>query len=76
MPPGEEAKPEPSQVQSPEEMSTPTSPTDTRHPLSRYEAASTQDSGLSESYQSTDTVRRRPEPQSYGLFTIPHLVYK
>lgn len=49
------------------EMSTPTSPTDTRHPLARVESISQQNDGLSESFQSTDTVRRRPEPMSYGM---------
>jgi len=56
-------------------MSTPTSPTDNRHPLARVESISeqfdraeeAQGLGLSESYQSTDTVRRRTEPQSYGM---------
>jgi len=47
-------------------MSTPTSPTDTRHPLAVVESISQQHDGLSESFQSTDTVRRRPEPMSYG----------
>ncbi|KAH6670729.1 calcium permease [Halenospora varia] len=51
------------------EMSTPTSPTDTRHPLAMVESASQQSEGLSQSFQSTDTVRRRPEGTSYG--TIP-----
>ncbi|EDN96716.1 hypothetical protein SS1G_01642 [Sclerotinia sclerotiorum 1980 UF-70] len=45
----------------PSGMSTPTSPTDTRHPLSRYESISQQNDGLAESFQSTDTMRRRPE---------------
>ena len=53
-------------VQSPVNMSTPTSPTDTRHPLSRFETITDQNDGLSESAQSTDTVRRRPEQMSYG----------
>jgi Ca2+:H+ antiporter len=48
-------------------MSTPTSPTDTRHPLATVESISRQNDGLSESFQSTDTVRRRPEPMSYGM---------
>ncbi|KAN0110267.1 calcium permease [Hyaloscypha variabilis] len=52
------------------DMSTPASPTDSRHPLSRVESIAQQitpqNEALSESYQSTDTVRRRPEPQSYG----------
>lgn len=46
-------------------LSMPTSPTDTRHPLARVESLSEQverDEGLSESYQSTGTIRRRPEP--------------
>lgn len=53
-------------------MSTPTSPTDSRHPLARFESNTTQDDeeglGLSQSYQSTDTIRRRPEQtsSSYG----------
>lgn len=54
----------------PVEMSTPTSPTDTRHPLARVESISQQNDGLSESFQSTDTVRRRPEPISYGKQTM------
>jgi hypothetical protein len=53
------------------DMSTPASPTDSRHPLSRVESIAQQitpqNEALSESYQSTDTVRRRPEPQSYGM---------
>jgi Ca2+:H+ antiporter len=53
-------------VQSPTDMSTPTSPTDTRHPLARVESATQQTDGLSESFQSTATVRRRLEPQ-YGM---------
>ncbi|TVY48144.1 Low affinity vacuolar monovalent cation/H(+) antiporter [Lachnellula occidentalis] len=49
------------------EMSVPTSPTDTRqHPLATVESISQKDDGLSESFQSTDTVRRRPETTSYG----------
>ncbi|TGO16805.1 hypothetical protein BTUL_0024g00770 [Botrytis tulipae] len=43
----------------PSGMSTPTSPTDTRHPLSR--SISQQNDGLAESFQSTDTIRRRPD---------------
>jgi Ca2+:H+ antiporter len=55
-------------VQSPVNMSTPTSPTDSRHPLSRFETITDQNAGLSESVQSTDTIRRRPEPlMSYGM---------
>ena len=57
-------------TQIPAEMSTPTSPTDNRHPLARFEtieSVSQQGDGLSESFQSTDTIRRRPEPQSYGM---------
>lgn len=58
-------------VQSPvdTDMSTPTSPTDSRHPLARVESISDQvgpDEGLSESYQSTETIRRRPDTQTYG----------
>lgn len=45
----------------PSGMSTPTSPTDTRHPLSKYESISQQHDGLAESFQSTDTIRRRPD---------------
>lgn len=52
-------------VQSPDhDMSTPTSPTDTRHPLARVESISEQverHDGLSESYQSTETIRQRPD---------------
>ncbi|KAH7413138.1 calcium permease [Cadophora sp. MPI-SDFR-AT-0126] len=62
-------------IQNPFDMSTPTSPTDIRHPLSRVESASEQANqereGLSESFQSTDTIRRRPEPQSYGSILQP-----
>lgn len=39
------------------------SPTDLRQPLGRFQ--SRDDEGLSESFHSTDTVRRRPEP-NYG----------
>ncbi|KAL3427610.1 sodium/calcium exchanger protein [Phlyctema vagabunda] len=62
------SKPDSPRIQIPEDMSAPASPTDSRHPLSKVESATTQqeDDGLSQSYQSTDTVRRRPEPQSYG----------
>jgi len=58
-------------------MSTPTSPTDTRHPLARFESSSSQDDafGLSESYQSTDTVRRKPEQMSYGRQTTFELPF-
>ncbi|TAQ91533.1 hypothetical protein B7494_g154 [Chlorociboria aeruginascens] len=52
-------------------ISTPTSPTDNRHPLSRFEAITSQDDGLSESFQSTDTIRRRPEPITYGSISTP-----
>lgn len=54
-------------VQSQPNLSTPTSPTDTRHPQGRFESVAAHDDGLSESYQSTDTVRRRPEQMSYGM---------
>lgn len=54
-------------VQSPVNMSTPTSPTDNRHPLSRFETVTDQNDGLAESQQPTDTVRRRPESMSYGM---------
>ena len=61
-------------VQSPGDMSSPTSPTDSRHPLARVELIDQQlsqpDEGLSEDFQSTDTVRRRPEPQSYGMHSF------
>ena len=61
--------------QSRAEMSTPTSPTDNRHPLARVESIDRQVArpveGLSESFQSTDTVRRRLEPQSYGEHVFP-----
>jgi hypothetical protein len=59
--------------QSPINMSTPTSPTDSRHPLSRFETATNQNDGLAESHQSTDTIRRKPEPMSYGV--PPHSIY-
>jgi hypothetical protein len=52
------------------EISSPASPSDTRHPLSRYESI-TQESedSLATSFQSTDTVRRRPEElqSGYGM---------
>jgi len=56
------------------DMLTPISPTDSRHPLARVESIDEQahqNEGLSESFQSTDTVRRRPEPQSYGTWPGP-----
>ena len=57
-------------------MSTPTSPLDARHPLSNVESASQRDDGAS-SYQSTDTVRRRPEQQSYGTLAVEmHFTFK
>lgn len=49
------------------EPSTPESPTHSRHPLSRYESiAHHGDDELATSFQSTDTVRRRPEGQTAG----------
>ncbi|KAK0723313.1 Sodium/calcium exchanger protein-domain-containing protein [Lasiosphaeria miniovina] len=45
------------------------SPTDTRRP-SRYESITGADDSLSESFQSTETVRRRPE-QNYGSINSP-----
>ncbi|KAF8864400.1 hypothetical protein BDZ45DRAFT_669567 [Acephala macrosclerotiorum] len=51
------------------DMSTPISPTDSRHPLARVESIDQQvapDEGLSESYQSTETIRRRPDTHTYG----------
>lgn len=59
--------------QTPGGMSTPTSPTDTLHPTARYESIThPQNDGLSSSFQSTDTVRRRPEAQKagYGMFIL------
>jgi hypothetical protein len=56
------------------DMVTPISPTDGRHPLARVESVDEQahqNEGLSESYQSTDTIRRRPEPLSYGMQMSP-----
>jgi Ca2+:H+ antiporter len=53
-------------VSSPLSMSNPPSPTDTRHPLSKPESTAEQRDGPGGSLQSTDTVRRRPEPLSYG----------
>lgn len=50
----------PSIVQSTSDLSYTVSPTDTRRPT----RADMEE--LSTSFQSTDTVRRRPEPQSYG----------
>ncbi|KAK3387858.1 Sodium/calcium exchanger protein-domain-containing protein [Podospora didyma] len=52
-----------------EELSGDPSPTDTRRP-SRYESVTGQDDQLSDNFQSTDTVRRRPEP-SYGSIQTP-----
>ncbi len=73
-------------AQKPTDMSTPTSPTDTRKPLLKVasiaEQLGSQNEGFPESFQSTDTIRRRPEPQSYGMayrrsaaafHTHPHL---
>jgi Ca2+:H+ antiporter len=52
-----------------DDSSTVPSPTDTRAP-SRYESITRgDDGGLSESFQSTDTVRRRPEG-TYGTLTL------
>jgi hypothetical protein len=48
-----------------EALSAPASPTDTRHPLSRYETVVEEDE---EATSGTDTIRRRPEPNSYGKF--------
>jgi Ca2+:H+ antiporter len=48
------------------DISNPTSPLDTRHPLANVVSASQPDPGFPNSYQSADTVRRRPEPQTYG----------
>ncbi|CZS88538.1 probable calcium permease [Rhynchosporium agropyri] len=63
------------EIQDPFDVSAPTSPTEIRHPLARVQSISDQRSGgndgLSESFQSTDTVRRRPEPQSYGSILQP-----
>lgn len=43
------------------------SPTDNRNPITRAESSTRrEDDGLSESFQSTDTVRRRPEG-GYGM---------
>ncbi|KAF7546099.1 hypothetical protein G7Z17_g8666 [Cylindrodendrum hubeiense] len=53
------------------DSSSATSPADTRNPLGRPDAASHHDDdGLSESFQSTDTVRRRPEG-TYGSIGGP-----
>ncbi|KAK0614869.1 Sodium/calcium exchanger protein-domain-containing protein [Bombardia bombarda] len=52
-----------------DESSSDPSPTDTRHPA-RYESITGRDDALAESAQSTDTVRRRPEP-SYGSINSP-----
>ncbi|KXH27138.1 sodium/calcium exchanger protein [Colletotrichum nymphaeae SA-01] len=52
------------------DSSTTASPTDTRHQPSRFDSyVASRDEGLSESFQSfqsTDTVRRRPEGSGYG----------
>ncbi|KAI0007969.1 Sodium/calcium exchanger protein-domain-containing protein [Xylariaceae sp. FL0662B] len=50
--------------------STTPSPTDTRQASSRRENRDTRDDVLPESYQSTETVRRRPD-QSYGTLQAP-----
>ncbi|POR34394.1 Low affinity vacuolar monovalent cation/H(+) antiporter [Tolypocladium paradoxum] len=51
----------------PSEASSVTSPTDGRHPYPRADPATRRDAeGLSESFQSTDTVRLRPEGAGYG----------
>lgn len=52
-----------------------TSPSDTRAP-SRYESITGRDdAGLSESYASSDTIRRRPDTGAYGTcyLRIPRL---
>ncbi|KAK8026077.1 hypothetical protein PG990_003900 [Apiospora arundinis] len=47
------------------------SPTDTRQGNSRTEPPSREDTTMSESYQSGDTVRRRPDVSSYGTLQTP-----
>ncbi|PNY29214.1 Low affinity vacuolar monovalent cation/H(+) antiporter [Tolypocladium capitatum] len=55
----------------PSEASSVTSPTDGRHPNPRADPAAFNDSeGLSESFQSTDTVRLRPEGAGAGYGSI------
>ncbi|KAK8094089.1 sodium/calcium exchanger protein [Apiospora hydei] len=47
------------------------SPTDTRPSHARTEPPSREDTLMSESYQSGDTVRRRPDVSSYGTLQTP-----
>lgn len=58
--------------QTPEDMSTPSSPTDARHPLAKMQSIDNQTpgEGLSESFQSTETIRRRPESHTYGMCNV------
>lgn len=50
------------------------SPTDLRTPLPRSQSATgVEFEGLSESFQSTDTIRRRPE--GYGKFDDPLMLH-
>ncbi|CAG8972476.1 hypothetical protein HYALB_00001166 [Hymenoscyphus albidus] len=56
--------------QSATDMSTPASPTDTRHPLTSMDAVAQHGDGPSSSH-STDNMRRRLEPQSYGTISTP-----
>ena len=58
-------------------LSNPASPTDTRYPL-RYEPVTHEpDEGLSSSFQSTDTVRRRPDTQvaGHGTWELDFILY-
>lgn len=47
-------------------MSTPTSPTDTRQSLAGYESIAREMEATPSSFQSTDTVRRRPDAKTSG----------
>lgn len=61
---------EPSPLQTPM-ISTPATPTETRHPLSRFESAAEEpEYMLASSFQSTDTVRRMPDDNAVGSGTF------
>ncbi len=69
--PGDKSRPPATDSQA--DMSTSASPTDTRHPLSRFESIVPEPADdVSTSFQSTDTVRRRPEGglSGYGKFFL------
>ncbi|KAI1341827.1 calcium permease [Xylariaceae sp. FL0016] len=55
----------------PSQPSSTPSPTDTRQDVPRRELGEARDEVIPESYQSTETVRRRPEPSTYGTLNTP-----